>query len=158
MRSSWCIEVVLAGVDLGLDRRFGQRHVDDLVQLVDQLVAGLGALLVAAHPGEPLAQIGLQLVEGVELAGRGGELVVQLRELLLLDADDLHRDVGGLPGEVAQLQLGRKRALVALAGPADGVVQSLDQVVRSRPRTTCPLDSESGTGSPSMVADRSSVR
>ena len=53
---------------------------------LERLVAGGVELLDLLDPAEPLAQVVAQLVEGVELAGQLGELVVELGQLLLLDA------------------------------------------------------------------------
>jgi hypothetical protein len=71
--------VVHGAVDLGLDDALGQRHVRGVDDGLEDLVAGLADLLHAAHPAEPLAQVGGQLVERVELAGQLGELVVGRR-------------------------------------------------------------------------------
>ena len=47
-----------------------------------------GDLLHVLDPAEPLAQVGAQLVQGVELAGQLGELVVRVGQLALLDRGD----------------------------------------------------------------------
>ena len=71
--------------------------------VVDQLGEGLGGLLLHGHGGlhlldhaEALLEVGAQLVDGLELGGLGGELVVGLGEDLLLDVLDLDR--GSRPG------------------------------------------------------------
>ena len=83
---------VLASVGRSaLSSRLGQRHVGLLEQRLEDLVARLRALLDRVDPAEALAQVGAQLVEGVELAGLRGEAVVERRQVLLLDRDDRRR-------------------------------------------------------------------
>ena len=52
---------------------------DGLEQRLEHLVAGLDALLELLGPLGLRAQVGAQLVEGVELAGQLGEVVVRPR-------------------------------------------------------------------------------
>ena len=73
--------VVLARLELGLDDGLRQRHLGGVQQRVQHLVPGLHGLLHLLHPAHPLPQVGAQLVEGVELAGQLGELVVGLGQL-----------------------------------------------------------------------------
>ena len=68
-----------------VDQRLGQRDLDLVQQLLEHGVAGGGGLLEALAAAEPLAHVGGQLVDGVELRGHLGELVVELGQLLLLD-------------------------------------------------------------------------
>ena len=76
------VEAVLALevlVHLGLDDAVGHGHVDGLEQVLEHLVAGLDALLVLLGLLGLRGDVGAQLVEGVELGGELGELVVERR-------------------------------------------------------------------------------
>ena len=97
---------LLAALDLLADDALRRRHLGGRDQLPPAPCPGRRR---AARPActrlTPLAQVGAQLVEGVELAGQLGELVVQLGQLLLLDRADGHRHLGVAAGEVAADQL-----------------------------------------------------
>ena len=97
---------LLATLDLVLDDAFGSRDLGRVDQLLERLVTGRVDLLDLLHLGEPLAQVALELLEGVELARQLGELVVDLGELLVLDAAHGHLHLGVLAGEVAAHELG----------------------------------------------------
>ena len=56
-----------------------------LEQRVEHLVPGLGDLLRFLHPADLLGQVGAQLVDGVELAGQLGEVVVDVGQRPLVD-------------------------------------------------------------------------
>ena len=58
-------------------------------------------------PAEPRAQVGAQLVDGVELAGELGELVVGLGQLALFDRVEVDRDLRLAPGILSGHQNGR---------------------------------------------------
>ena len=62
----------------------GQRDRDLLQQGLEDGVAGGGGLLEALAATQALAHVGGELLDGVELGGELGELVVELGELLLL--------------------------------------------------------------------------
>ena len=107
-----------AGVELVGDHRLGQRDLDLLQQRLEDGVAGGGGLLEALAAAEPLAHVVGQLVDGVELRGQLGELVVELGELLLLHLGDGDRDLDVLADQVAAHELGGEDLLVA-GGHAD---------------------------------------
>ena len=124
-------DLVLAVLDLGLDRRLGQRELDRVEQLLEHLVARLRALLERLGPAEPLAQVVAQLLDRVELAGQLGELVVELGQFLLLDRVDRRGDVG----------LARRRArpaVIVLVKVADSPAD-LPTSASSRPSIRSPL-------------------
>ena len=70
-------------------------------EALEQPLAGLQPLLDALDLRDLLAQVVAQLVEGVELAGELGEVVVGRRQLALLDRLHGHGDLGLLAGAVA---------------------------------------------------------
>ena len=72
-------ERLTAVADLVVDGPLGQRDLDLAEQRLEDLVAGLHALLEPLDAFEPRPQVGSQLVEGVELARRLGEVVVEGR-------------------------------------------------------------------------------
>ncbi len=79
------LDLLLAGTQLGVDDRLGERDVDQVEKLLEDRVAGGGGLLEALAAREPGADVLGELVHGVEL-GRGlREVVVELGEVLLLD-------------------------------------------------------------------------
>ena len=108
------------------DHLLGERHLDPLEQALEDGVASRGGLLEALAPAEPLADVGLELLGGVELAGELGELVVELGQLLLLDLRDGDRHLDLLADEVAADQLGGEGLLLALGHAGEGVVQSVE--------------------------------
>ena len=63
----------------------GQRDLGRVEQLLEHGVAGGGGLLEALAALEPGGDVVAQLLDRVELRGGLGELVVEARELLLLD-------------------------------------------------------------------------
>ena len=77
------------------------------------------------------ARLGLQLVEGVELAGDLGEVVVGLGELALLDGDDGDGDLGGLALVVAAEQLRLEGGGLAGGEGVERLVDALDEVTRA---------------------------
>ena len=116
------------GLDLGLDQGLGQRDLDRLEQLGQDLVPGLRALLELLGALGLRGHVGPQLVDRVELRGQLGELVVQLGQLALLDGQDGDGDLGLLTGAVATGQRrGEGRALVGL-DPDQVVVHALEHV------------------------------
>ena len=62
----------------------GQRHLDQLEELLEHRVAG-GTPCSRRLPRQLGAHVGGELVDGVELGGQLGEVVVELGQLLLLD-------------------------------------------------------------------------
>ena len=81
------------------DVHLGEQGVQGEVARLHHLPHGLVPLQL--RPG-----VGAQLTERVELAGHLGEVVVQARYFLGLDAVHGHRHVSFLAGEVAARQLG----------------------------------------------------
>ena len=74
------LEAVLAlevAVDLGLDDAVGDGDLDGVEEVLEDLVAGLDALLELLGLLGLLGDVGAQLVEGVELGGQLGEVVVE---------------------------------------------------------------------------------
>ena len=113
-------------LDLGVHGVLRQRELDVGAQPLEELVAGRdGAvgLLVLRHL---LAQVGAQLVDGVELRGQLGELVVGRRQLALLDA--VHRDghLGLLAGVLAADEGGGEGGGLTGAQAADRLVEALE--------------------------------
>ena len=122
------VEAVLALevlVHLGLDDAVGHGHVDGLEQVLEHLVAGLDALLVLLGLLGLRGDVGAQLVEGVELGGELGEVVVERGQLA--DLDRLHGD--GALGVVA---------LVVAAGQRCGEGLGLARGHAERARRPCP--------------------
>ncbi len=72
----------------------GHRDLDGRQQVLEDLVTGLDALLLLLGGGGLLGDVGPQLLEGVELRGELGEVVVELGELADLDRADGHGAVG----------------------------------------------------------------
>ena len=77
---------------------------------------------------QPGADVVAQLGEGVELAGRRGELVVELGQLLGLDRADGDGHLGLLAGVRAGAQRGGEGRRLVGGQPADGVVEALHEV------------------------------
>src|SRR5690606_36394808 len=106
--------VVQRAVDLGLDGGLGDRDLDGLEENLEDLVADLAGLLDLLDALDALAEVGLELADGVELARELRELVVGLGQLTLLDGVDLDGDDGFLTGVLAGDQRGGE--LLRLAG------------------------------------------
>ncbi len=120
------LDVLAAGLHLGLDQRVGDRHLDQVEDLLHERVAGLGGLLEALAVAQAHADVVLELGDGVELRGHLGELVVEVGELLLLDPVDGDRDLDGLAGEVAAGQGGLEGRGVAGGLAGHGLVEAVD--------------------------------
>ena len=120
------LDVLAAGVDLVGDERLGQRDLDQLEQRLQHGVAGGRGLLEALAPAEPLAHVGAQLLDGVELAGQLRELVVELGQLLLLDLRDGDRDLDLLADQVAADELGGEGRLLAGAHAGQRLVEAVE--------------------------------
>ena len=104
----WCESVWAIwshiSVRAGLDQRLGHLDGRGADGGVDRGLAELGLDLALLRLGEALADVLAQLVERVE-AGLGGEVLVELGQLLGLDLLDRDRELGLLAGEV-----GRRRS------------------------------------------------
>ena len=89
--SSWWARLWFRESISAFDDALGQRELDLREQRLEDAVARLDALLQLLHPLDPGADVAAQLVEGVELAGGLGEVVVELGQLALLDRLDRRR-------------------------------------------------------------------
>ncbi len=116
-------------VHLGLDDAVGHGHVDRLEQVLEHLVAGLDALLVLLGLLRLLRDVGAQLLQGVELGGELGEVVVELGQLAHLDR--LHGDgaLGVVALVVAAGQRGGEGRGVARGQAEQRVVHALEHVL-----------------------------
>jgi hypothetical protein len=105
-----------------------QRDLDGLQQRFEDLVASLYALLHLLHPRQPRAQVGLELVDRVELAGELGEVVVGLGQLTHLHRLHGDGDIGFLARVLAREQ-GRREVLGLTDRRAEqGIVDAVDQL------------------------------
>ena len=68
----------------------------------------------------------LELVDGVELRGQLGELVVELGQLLLLDLADVDLDLDVLADQVAADELGGEGLLVAGGHAGQRLVEAVE--------------------------------
>ena len=118
-------------VHLVLDDAVGDRHVDELDELVDEQVAGLGALAERLVAGDLLREARRELVERVELARDLREVVVGLGKLALLDGGDGDGDLGGLALVVAAEELRLEGGRLAGGERVEGLVDALEQLARA---------------------------
>lgn len=107
---------------------FGNGDLDQLEQLLQDALLGLRGLVVLLHVLEALAAVGLQLVEGVELGGELGELVVQARQFTSGDLGDLDGDLGLLALGGAALELGGEGGLATGLQALHGLVDALEEL------------------------------
>jgi hypothetical protein len=105
------------------------RDLGGLDELLERLVAGRVDLLDLLDLAEPLAQVALELVQGVELARQLGELVVDLGELLVLDRVDLDRHLSVPAGEVAAHELGGEGGVGAGDQADQDLVETREQLL-----------------------------
>ena len=117
-----------ARVELVGDQRLRQRDLDAVEEHLEDGVAGRGGLLEALASTQPLAQVGVQLVEGVELRGQLGEVVVELGELLLLHLAHRDGDVDLLADQVAADELGLEGLVLAGRHADQRLVEALDHL------------------------------
>ena len=122
------LEVVLAGLDLVLEQLLRDGDLDQLEQLLQHTLLGLGGLVVLLHVLEALAAVGAQLLERVELGGELCELVVQPGQLTAGDLGDLDGDLGLLAGRRTALELGGEGGLATGLQALHGVVDALQQL------------------------------
>src|SRR6266540_1130742 len=140
-------ETACAVLQLLVDQRLGQWHVDLAEIGLQHSGLQLGADLAGGGLGEALAQVGLELVERVELARLLGEVVVQGRQDLGLGLLDQHREGDLLAGELPRrLRQGVVEAQdVALARAVELLVElwhhrsGADLVEEIGPRQLCDL-------------------
>jgi hypothetical protein len=118
-------------VHLVFDELGGNGDLDALQQLVDDLVARLGTLAEDLRLRDLLLDVGLEFLDGVELARDLREVVVGLGKLALLHGEKRHNDLGLLAGVVATEQLGLEGRGLAGAERVERLVDALDQVARS---------------------------
>ena len=116
----------LAALDLGGQHGLGQVEGGLGDQVGDHGVGGGVDLLDAGHAHDGLGQVGLHLVDGVELGHHLGELVVQLGQGLGLHLGDGDLDVGLLALGGAADQLGGELDVVAGLLAGDRVVQPVE--------------------------------
>jgi hypothetical protein len=115
-------------VHLGLDELLRNGDLDLLEQLLDDLVASLRALAEDLRLAELLTQVGLELVDRVELAGDLGEVVVGGGKLALLDGDDGDADEGVLAGVVAAEQRRLERGALTRGERVERLVDAVDEL------------------------------
>ena len=130
------------------DDGLGHRDVELLEEDLEDLVAGLDALLEALGSLDLAAQVGLELVDRVERRRQLGELVVELGQLTDLDRLDLDGALGVLalvltPGE----RRGERRLLAGLEAR-----QRLVETVEHRARAD--LVGDTGDGVDLVAVDR----
>ena len=95
------LDALAARLQLLGDERVGHGHLGQVEDLLQHRVARGGGLLEALAVAQPGPDVVGQLLDGVELGGHLGELVVELGELLLLDRGDVDLDLDVLTLEVA---------------------------------------------------------
>ena len=115
-------------MDLVVDDAFGDRDLDGGQQGLHHLVAGLHALAEPLAALGVLDEVGLELLQGVELARQLGELVVELGELALLDRLDGDGALGGCAGVVAARERGLERLGLARGHPDERLVHAFEHV------------------------------
>ena len=120
------LDALAAGVELLGDEGLGQRDLDLLQQRLEHGVAGGRGLLEPLAAGQPLADVVLELGEGVELRRHLREVVVELGELLLLDLADGDGHLDVLADQVAVDELGGEDLLLAGGDADQRVVETVD--------------------------------
>ena len=124
-------DLLLAALDLVGEHRLGQLERRLGHQVGDHGVGGGVDLIDAGHALHGLGQVGLHLVDGVELGHHLGELVVQLGQGLGLDLGDGDLDVGLLALGGAADQLGGELHLVAGGLAGHGLVEPVEHAART---------------------------
>ena len=122
------LDLLATGGELLRHERLGQRDVDLAQQLVEDEVAGLGGLLHALAARDALAQVGAQLLQGVELRRHLDELLVELGELGLLDLGHRDRDVDLGVLELAADEGRAERRGAAGLEARDGLVEAVEHL------------------------------
>ena len=121
-------DLLTAGGELLGDQRLRQRDVDLADDLVEHEVAGLVGLLHALAAGDAVEEVGAQLLDGVELRGHLGELVVELGQVPLLDVGDRDGDLDVLALELAADQLAGEGGRAAGLEADDGLVEAVEDL------------------------------
>ena len=118
LRGQLLLEVVGHLLSLQIHHGIGDIAGDALGHLLHQhvLEGPLSGLL--ALPGDLLLQIGLQLLQGVELGDVLGKLVVDGGHVLGLDLVDLHVEDDGLAGELRGCSSPGKVMSMSFSSPA----------------------------------------
>ena len=96
--------------------------------MLEEGVTGGDRLLAGLALGDLLDEVLAQLLDGVELGGELGELVVDLGQLTLLDGSGGHRDLGLLTGVLPAGQLGGEGGGLVGLQTAQRVIQPLEHV------------------------------
>ena len=126
------LEATLAlevAVHLGLDDALGDRHLDLVEDGLEELVARGDALRELGVDLGLGGEVGLELLERVELRGELGELVVELGQLALLDRGDGDGAVGLLALAVATGERGGEGLRLVGRHADEGLVETLEHVL-----------------------------
>ena len=100
------LEVVQILMGLVLHHHIGDVGGDVLGHLVHQVLLEHAVSVLLTLLGDLLLQIGLQVLQSVELGNVLGELIVHSGDFLLLDLVDLHLEHNSLAGQVSVIVLG----------------------------------------------------
>ncbi len=119
------LERAAAVLDLELDQLIGERDVDPGQHRVQGPLPCLADLAGPPHPLELPAGGRPELAQGVELARRLGELVVELGQFLDLDALHGHGHLGGAAGQLAAGQFRAEVAGLARGHPGQRLVKAV---------------------------------
>ena len=107
------------------------RDVDLLDEFVDDHVASLRDLREGLGLLDLFLDVGLQLFDGVELAGDLREVVVGLGKFPFLDGEQGHGDERFLAGAVAADQRRLEGGRLARGKGIEGFIDALDELARS---------------------------
>ena len=129
MRVARLLALVLqVGEDLVLHQLLGHRDLDVLEELLEQGVAGQGHAVALGIGGGLLAQVVLELVDGVELGGHLGKFVVGLGQLAHLDGLSGHLDQRLLAGVLTTGELAGEGGGLPGGQALQGLIQALEHV------------------------------
>ena len=115
-------------VHLVLDDALGHRDIEGVDEVLEDLVAGLQALLELLGALGGGVHLCLELIESVELRRQLGEVVIELRQLALLDRLDRDRALGVLARVVAPGQRRGERRRLAGTQPGERLIEADEHI------------------------------
>ena len=128
---SLSVRVVEVLLQLVLNNLLRNRNLNHLNELSQHLIACLRTLIGDLSLGNLLLNVFLQFINGVELRGQLGELVVSFGKFTLLHGGKLHLNNSLLTGVIPTRKLGLERCVLTSRQAQQGFINTLKHGART---------------------------